>query len=86
MCGATLLFEGSAQEVREQERQVYEIASLYGGMKAGAVSKLVLWVSLANMTLGYDHCLSINETPFWFPPTGEWSSRLFLDVHDRLPA
>jgi len=45
MCGATLLFEGSAQEVREQERQVYEIASLYGGMKAGAVSKLVLWVS-----------------------------------------
>ncbi len=37
MVAVTLLFEGTAQEVREQERNVYEIAAKYGGMKAGAV-------------------------------------------------
>lgn len=35
MVAATLLFEGTADEVREQERQVYEIGAKYGGLKAG---------------------------------------------------
>ncbi len=41
MVAATLMFEGTAQEVREQERQVYEVAALYGGMKAGQASRFV---------------------------------------------
>jgi alkyldihydroxyacetonephosphate synthase len=36
MVAATLLFEGTALEVRAQEKQVYSIAAKYGGMKAGA--------------------------------------------------
>lgn len=36
MVAATLLFEGTAAEVKAQEKQVYGIAAKYGGMKAGA--------------------------------------------------
>ena len=35
MVALTLVFEGSAAEVREQEETVYRIAARYGGMKAG---------------------------------------------------
>ena len=36
VCGAaTLLFEGSKQEIDAQEKTVYRIAAKYGGMKAG---------------------------------------------------
>jgi len=36
MVAATLLFEGSASEIKQQESLVYAIAAKYGGMKAGA--------------------------------------------------
>jgi alkyldihydroxyacetonephosphate synthase len=36
MVACTLLFEGSADEVRRQERSIYRIASRHRGMKAGA--------------------------------------------------
>jgi alkyldihydroxyacetonephosphate synthase len=35
MVAATLLFEGTKAQVNAQEKRVYEIASRYGGMKAG---------------------------------------------------
>lgn len=35
MCVATLLFEGSKQEVDMQEKRVYEIAAKFGGLAAG---------------------------------------------------
>ncbi|RYF09685.1 MAG: oxidase, partial [Deltaproteobacteria bacterium] len=36
MTACTLVFEGSAEEVAVQEQQVYKIAALHGGLKAGA--------------------------------------------------
>jgi alkyldihydroxyacetonephosphate synthase len=36
MVACTLLFEGSAEEVRRQERSVYRLAARHRGMKAGA--------------------------------------------------
>lgn len=36
MVAVTLLFEGNADEVTEQEKRVYAIASKHGGMKGGA--------------------------------------------------
>jgi alkyldihydroxyacetonephosphate synthase len=36
MVACTLVFEGRADEVAEQERRVYKIANQHGGMKAGA--------------------------------------------------
>ena len=35
MVACTLVFEGTAQEVKEQEKLVYSIAKRHGGMKAG---------------------------------------------------
>ena len=36
MVACTLVFEGSPQEVNQQQREVYRIAAKHGGMKAGA--------------------------------------------------
>jgi alkyldihydroxyacetonephosphate synthase len=36
MVACTLVFEGSRQEVNQQQREVYRIAAKHGGMKAGA--------------------------------------------------
>jgi alkyldihydroxyacetonephosphate synthase len=36
MAVCTLVFEGSKQEVEQQEREVYRIAARFGGMKAGS--------------------------------------------------
>jgi len=36
MVAATLVFEGTAQEVRAQEKEIYSIALKYGGLSAGA--------------------------------------------------
>jgi alkyldihydroxyacetonephosphate synthase len=36
MVACTLVFEGAAEEVAEQEKRVYRIAAKYNGMKAGA--------------------------------------------------
>jgi alkyldihydroxyacetonephosphate synthase len=36
MVAATLVFEGTAQEVDQQERRVYELAKRHGGFKGGA--------------------------------------------------
>lgn len=35
MCAATLLFEGTTEEVTRQEKFIYKLASLFGGIKAG---------------------------------------------------
>ncbi|XP_014674540.1 PREDICTED: alkyldihydroxyacetonephosphate synthase, peroxisomal-like [Priapulus caudatus] len=35
MCVATLLFEGTHKDVEVQEKKVYEIASMFGGLPAG---------------------------------------------------
>jgi len=35
MCAATLVFEGSPSDIRQQERQLYDICSKYGGIKGG---------------------------------------------------
>ena len=35
MCACTLVFEGTRQEVRQQEEAVYRTAALHGGMKGG---------------------------------------------------
>jgi alkyldihydroxyacetonephosphate synthase len=36
MVACTLVFEGSLQEVKQQQRELYRIAAKHGGMKAGA--------------------------------------------------
>ena len=35
MCAATLVFEGSPSDIRQQERLLYDICSKYGGIKGG---------------------------------------------------
>lgn len=35
MCAATLLFEGTTEEVTRQEKFIYSLSSSFGGIKAG---------------------------------------------------
>lgn len=59
MVAATLVFEGTSAEVKEQERQVYDIAAKYGGMKAGkenGIRGYFLTYSIAYLRdMGFDY-------------------------------
>lgn len=35
MCAATLLFEGTKESVKRQEKHIYSCAKMFGGIKAG---------------------------------------------------
>jgi alkyldihydroxyacetonephosphate synthase len=38
VCVATLLFEGDKDDVEQNEKQIYEIATKYSGFAAGATN------------------------------------------------
>jgi alkyldihydroxyacetonephosphate synthase len=84
MAVATVVFEGSAQEVEFQERTLYAIAKEHGGMPAGAANgergyQLTFGIAYIR-DLAFEHC-SIAES---FETSVPWSRA--MELYERVKA
>lgn len=78
MVACTLVFEGDAAEVAEQERTVYQVAKRFGGMKAGAENGRRGYALTYGIAYIRDFVMTLNVMAESFETSVPWSQAVAL--------
>jgi alkyldihydroxyacetonephosphate synthase len=88
MVACTLVFEGDAAEVAEQERTVYRVAKRFGGMKAGAENGKRGYALTYSIAYIRDFIMTLNVMAESFETSVPWTQAVSLceNVRRRIEA